>query len=57
MLVYCREFNAQLKMVAGDDDLPPVHLLPFDLLDTLIMRLPPLALWKLQNELYVEFSR
>ncbi|KAF7804571.1 protein NLRC3 [Senna tora] len=39
------------QIILGDDILPPVYLLPFDLLDTLIMGLPPLALWKLQNEL------
>ncbi|KAI4300111.1 hypothetical protein L6164_033525 [Bauhinia variegata] len=39
------------ELVRGDDVLPAIPELPFDLIDILITRLPPLALTKLQNHL------
>ena len=44
-------FNVKSKIVSGDDVLPAIYELPFDLFDDLLMRLPPFALYKLQNEL------
>lgn len=42
--------------VVGDDDLvPAVYELPYDLFDTLVSRLPPLTLQKLQTEMYTYF--
>ncbi|KAI9121945.1 hypothetical protein K1719_006634 [Acacia pycnantha] len=42
------------EIIHGDDVLPPVYLLPSELLDALIRCLPPLGLWRLQNELPLE---
>lgn len=45
------EFNFGLDF-AGDDLLPIIHELPSDLFDILVLRLPPLALQKLQTAMY-----
>ncbi|XP_028765561.1 protein NLRC3 isoform X2 [Neltuma alba] len=39
------------EIIQGDGVLPPVYLLPSELLHALIMCLPPFGLWKLQNEM------
>lgn len=42
--------------VVGDDDLVTVvYELPYDLFETLVSRLPPLTLQKLQTEMYADF--
>lgn len=40
-------------MVIGDDILPDMYELPPELFDCLMTRLPPLALQKFQNEMFV----
>ncbi|KAF5458282.1 hypothetical protein F2P56_022319 [Juglans regia] len=51
LISLCME-SIKKELIHGDDDLvPAVYELPYDLFDTLVSRLPPLTLQKLQTEM------